>query len=164
MAQPEYFSDIDETFDDDFQASQAPAGRFQDSQTRAESLRSSDSRESSLDAIDESEADDLESEDLESEDPDLPKWYYTEGVVSRRRRSGSSRTPSRALATQPKPKKARHDLLENVTRQESESDGQAETIRDMSDLLHKLYQKVEENEKILKDLQNKHQNSWLVVT
>lgn len=94
------------------------------------------------------DAGDLEDSQQSSQDSNNPSWYYTEGLATKR--------PSRALSTQ---KSKRSCLITSDSESEASNEptnaNVASGIGEMKDLLMKLYTKVEENEKILKDLQNK---------
>lgn len=73
-----------------------------------------------------------------------PSWYFTEGLVKER--------------SQPKPKRRRYQAqLESSEDEDSDPDPTQQKDSDLSEvkqLLIKLYKKVEENEKLLKDIQN----------
>lgn len=88
-----------------------------------------------------------------SQDPNIPRWCYTEGLVPKRSLGTSS--------SQPKPKRSRRLPVlsdseeENSSGEEKDTEGHGSTseMGEMKGLLKKLCEKVEANEKLLKDMQ-----------
>ncbi len=74
----------------------------------------------------------------------IPNWYYEEGLARRSRPSSSLQKP-----------RSKRPRCHTISSSDSEEGSRGNEMTEMKDLLKKLYKKVEENEKILRDLQNK---------
>ena len=138
MAQPNTFYDIEDYFseEDSLQGSQLPP-------RSPDPPGDSDVGDSQL-----------------SNDPNNPEWYYTEGIVPPRKKS--RRDQYHASQTQAE---KNSDTLNAGTSDNHASDDPSAhaTISEMSVLLKKLYKKVEDNERVLKDLQNKRYTCMAII-